>query len=136
MNDIELRAALTELVKTALHSVEPDLAIQVDPNFEFTQPQQDAWARVTIRDGGQRIAGFGAGAPLWRGLVVVTVDVFVPQNSGDGFAVDACEAVRLAMRAYRSTGLRVVRIEPGAEGLVDGQYRKQQIGIFERDERG
>lgn len=136
MTDIQLRTALTTAVKAALLDIEPDLPIQDDPNVAFTQPLQSAWARITIRDGGQRIAGFGAGTPLWRGPIIVTVDIFVPQNSGDGFAVDACEAVRLAMRSYRATGLRVVRIEPGAEGLVDGQYRKQQIGIFERDERG
>lgn len=131
----QLRSALCTLVSNAIIGIDPSIKLQLDPNHGFDPPQNAPWVRVTIKDGGQTIAGVGGSAPLWRGPVALYVDLFVPQNSGDGFAVDACEVLRPAIRQYRGSGLRFLRFEPGEEGLANGWYLKQLIGIYERTER-
>lgn len=136
MSDIAVRKAICDMVTTTLHTYSAGMLVETDPNVTHTPDAKAKWARVTIRDGDQTIAGIGASAPLWRGPIVVIVDVFVPLNSGDGFVVDACKALRLAMRGFSMSGLRFVRVQSGAEGLAEGQYRKQQIAVFERTERG
>lgn len=136
MSDTDLRKALCDMAVAAVASLIAGIDVQVDANSNFTPPQAKPWARIIIKDGNQTIAAFGASAPLWRGPVALYVDVFTPLNSGDGLAVDACEALRLAIRQFTRSGLRFLRIEPGAEGPVEGQYRKQLIGIYERTERG
>lgn len=136
MSDTDLRKALSDMAVAAVTTIIAEIEAQVDANAGFTPPQGQPWMRVIIKDGNQTVAGIGASAALWRGPIALYVDVFTPLNSGDGLAVDACEALRPAIRQFTWSGLRFLRIEPGAEGPAEGQYRKQLIGIYERTERG
>jgi hypothetical protein len=135
MSNTQARQAATSVILEALDTF-LITQVQTDPNMTIERSPGTAWARIIYKDGAHNVAGVGAGRPLLRGPVIVFVDIFVPLNSGDGLAVDACEAVRDAMITFQSNGLRFERFESGVEGLVDGQYQKQQIVVLNHRTRG
>lgn len=136
MTTVPGRASLAQATQEALWSVDPEMPVQTDPNVPFSPPQNRPWARLTFRDGDQRLAAVGQPLRLWRGAALMFVDVFVPAGAGDADAVSACAAVREGLRSFDSDGLRFERFEAGAEGPAEGWYRKQLIVVLRHSERG
>jgi hypothetical protein len=130
-----MRAEIAAAAVAALHAVKAGLPVQTDINSGFSPPADAAWARIAFVDGAESFASIGGTDNLARQPVLAYADIFTPLGEGDGEAVELAKAVRDGWRRLTVPGARWQRFEEGAEGPLDGEYRKQVVAVFLRSER-
>ena len=133
-----MRAEIVAPARDALLVALPAIKIQEDPNIALDRGAGDTWARFSFQgDGEGAFETFGGeGGNIERGPLLAYCDIFTPLDSGDGDATALGEVVKGAWRRLSVDGARWQRFGPGAaEGVVDGQWRKQIVAVFLRSER-
>jgi len=76
-----------------------------------SKPEQAAWITLNIRPGDSSQIELGR-TPTYRNPGSIIVQVFIPQNSGDGEAYDIADAIASAIRGITVNGVRFRATSP------------------------
>ena len=108
------------------------------PNTSFTPPNDAAWVRLTIADAGATWASFGdPGNNVERNVGLVTVQIFVPVDQGEGEALELADQARAVFRSWRdvTSGVRFL-VPPYARQIGDDGkwYQVNVLASFQWDD--
>jgi hypothetical protein len=132
-----MKAEIAAAAEAGLQAVEAGFPVQTDANLPFDRPDNGAWARVSFRGGAKLFESIGGvGGNLERGPLIAYCDIFTPLGEGDGRADELGVGVENEWRRLVVPGARFDRFqEEAAEGIVDGQWRKQIAAVFLQSQR-
>ena len=88
------------------------------PNADFDEPESDAWVRLNIVTAQSEQTTTGAvGSRDFRHVGMVVVQVFVPKNTGDGYAKELADSACAVFRGVSEDGITFLApyVEPGPD---------------------
>ena len=105
------------------------------PNWGFTVPDRGAWVRLAILNGDATQRSIGnPGANVHRHVGVITVQVFVPIDSGTHTARDLADDAAAIFRNQRFDGIRCDVPSVREVGPDDIWFQVNMSCPFRRDE--
>lgn len=106
------------------------------PNADFEEPEADPWVRLNIVTAtSEQITTGASGSRDFRHVGTVVVQVFVPRNSGDGYALELADAACAIFRGVTVDGITFTA--PWVEQGPDDPKWKQVNAVcpFYRDDQ-
>lgn len=108
--------------------------IQIYENVKFDQPDDEPWARLTIRSRDAAPASIGGPAVRYRHPGAIILEIFNPVGHGDGRARELADEGLAIIRGRQEGGLTVWTAGAIPIGERDGWYKIDVLGTYSRDE--
>ena len=110
MNLVQAETAIVSLISQYAGTVEKQY-IQYENSVPsggkpFVAPTNKPWCRVSIQYGDTRFAGFG-NKPKFRDLGIISIQCFVPKNSGTLDSMKICQEWRDLLEAHSVDHLEI-----------------------------
>lgn len=132
---MSLRASVAAPLVALMATRFPGLPINTDPTMPFDQPAGAPWGILTFQSGAEAFRSIGGATSLAVEPLLAYFDARVPLSMGDGLAEEITDVALDAWRRLKVAEGRWKRFEGGAEGVLDGDYRKMVGALFWRTRR-